>query len=44
MYTMELEDAETQVMWQVIDPYGDFVINGLTQDEAEGLLTHLNRG
>jgi len=43
MYTMEYEDPLESEYYQILDPCGDVILTGLTESEAEGLLTHLNR-
>ena len=42
MYTKEYDiDDRT---WVILDPEGDVILTGVSESEADGLLSHLNRG
>ena len=43
MYTREYEDPLGSPYYQILDPDGDVILTGLTEAEADGLLSHLNR-
>jgi len=44
MYTMELNEDGEWPAWDILDPGGDVILTGLSEAEASGLLSHLNRG
>ena len=39
----ELEDLTTRQQWEVLDPDGDQITIVLSEEEAEALVSHLNR-
>lgn len=43
MYTMEYEDPLGSPYYQILDPEGVVILTWLTESEASGLLSHLNR-
>jgi hypothetical protein len=44
MYTMEYEDPLGSALYWILDPDDVVILAGLTESEANGLLSHLNRG
>lgn len=43
MYTKEYYDEDND-MWNILDPDGDVIISNLTENQADILISHLNRG
>ncbi len=41
MYRKELNEHMKQ--WKILDPEGDYICQVETEEEADGLLSHLNR-
>ena len=47
MYTKQVTGEDfftgTSYCWSILDPQGDYIAGGLCEEEADALLSHLNR-